>query len=80
MPRVSKLSLPPIDWGKEAIAQRVARIMKKRGYTQVQLAGKLVLLKTGILFWGCRVEICAPEESKQLRNNHGQTTSAPIAR
>ena len=46
MPRVSKLSLPPIDWGKETIGQRVARIRKERGYTQVELAGKIGILQT----------------------------------
>jgi hypothetical protein len=34
MPRVSKLALPPIDWGKETIGQRVARFRKERGSTQ----------------------------------------------
>lgn len=46
MPRVSKLSLPPIDWGKETIGQRAARIGKERGYTQVELAGKIGILQT----------------------------------
>jgi transcriptional regulator with XRE-family HTH domain len=46
MPRVSKLSLPPIDWGKESIGQRVARIRKERGYTQVELAAKIGILQT----------------------------------
>ncbi len=46
MPRVSKLSLPPIDWGKETIGERVARIRKERGYTQVELAGKIGILQT----------------------------------
>jgi transcriptional regulator with XRE-family HTH domain len=46
MPRVSKLRLPPIDWGKETPGQRVARIRKERGYTQVELAEKIGLLQT----------------------------------
>jgi transcriptional regulator with XRE-family HTH domain len=46
MPRVSKLSLPPIDWGKETIGERVARFRKERGYTQVELAGKIGILQT----------------------------------
>jgi len=44
--RVSKLSLPPIDWGKETIGQRVARIRKERGYTQVELAARIGILQT----------------------------------
>ena len=46
VPRVSKLSLPPIDWGKETIGERVARIRRERGYTQVKLAGKIGILQT----------------------------------
>lgn len=46
MPRVSKLSLPPIDWGKESIGQRVARIRRERGYTQVELAEKIGIVQT----------------------------------
>jgi transcriptional regulator with XRE-family HTH domain len=46
MPRVSKLSLPPIDWGQQTIGERVARIRKERGYTQVELAGKIGILQT----------------------------------
>jgi len=46
MPRVSRLALPPIDWGKETPGQRVARIRKERGYTQVELAEKIGILQT----------------------------------
>jgi transcriptional regulator with XRE-family HTH domain len=46
MPRVSKLKLPPIDWGKETIGQRLARIRKERGYTQVELAAKIGIVQT----------------------------------
>jgi len=46
MPGVSKLSLPPIEWDKETIGERVARIRKERGYTQVELAGKIGILQT----------------------------------
>lgn len=46
MPRVSKLSLPPIDWGKESLGQRVARIRKERGFTQVELAEKIGIVQT----------------------------------
>jgi transcriptional regulator with XRE-family HTH domain len=46
MPRASRLKLPPIDWGKETPGQRVARIRKERGYTQVELAGMMGILQT----------------------------------
>jgi transcriptional regulator with XRE-family HTH domain len=46
MPRVSKLSLPPLDWGKETIGLRLARIRKERGFTQVELAAKIGIVQT----------------------------------
>ena len=46
MPRVSKLSLPPLNWGKQSIGQRVARIRKERGFTQVELAAKIGIVQT----------------------------------
>ena len=45
MPRVSKLNLPPIDFGGETLGQRVARIRKDRGFTQVDLAEKIGLMQ-----------------------------------
>lgn len=46
MPRVSKISSPPLDWGKESIGQRVARIRKERGFSQVELAAKIGIVQT----------------------------------
>lgn len=46
MPRVSKLKLPPIDWGKDSIGQRAARLRKERGYTQTELAEKIGIVQT----------------------------------
>lgn len=46
MPRVSELSLPPLNWGKESIGQRVAHIRQERGFTQVELAAKTGVLQT----------------------------------
>jgi transcriptional regulator with XRE-family HTH domain len=46
MPRVSKLKLPPVDWGAESPGERLARLRKERGYTQVELANKMGLLQT----------------------------------
>ncbi len=40
MPRKSTLKLPPIAY-QESIGQRLARIRKERGHTQVELAEKV---------------------------------------
>ena len=45
MPRVSRLKLPPINTGPETIGQRLARIRKKKGYTQKALAGQMGLIQ-----------------------------------
>ena len=45
----AELSLPPIDRGKESIGQPVARFRKERGYTQVELAGKIGILQTVVM-------------------------------
>jgi transcriptional regulator with XRE-family HTH domain len=41
MPPKSKLKLPPIDLGKETLGERLTRLRKERGYTQVELAEKI---------------------------------------
>jgi ribosome-binding protein aMBF1 (putative translation factor) len=41
MPKVSKLKLPPLDLGEETLGQRIARLRKGRGISQVELAGKI---------------------------------------
>ena len=41
MPKKPTIKLPPLDWGGETIGQRLARIRKERGYTQVELADKI---------------------------------------
>jgi transcriptional regulator with XRE-family HTH domain len=46
MPRVSRLELPPIDFGKETLGQRITRIRKERGFTQVELAERIGLIQT----------------------------------
>lgn len=45
MPRVSKLKLTPLKLGKETLGQRIARLRKERGYTQVDLAEKIGLIR-----------------------------------
>jgi transcriptional regulator with XRE-family HTH domain len=46
MPRVSRLELPPLDLGKETLGQRVTRIRKERGFTQVELAERIGIIQT----------------------------------
>lgn len=45
MPRVSKLKLPPIHTD-ESIGERLTRIRKDRGYTQVELAEKIGIIQS----------------------------------
>jgi len=46
MPRISRLKLPPVDLGGETIGERVARLRKERGYTQMELAEKVGIIQT----------------------------------
>src|SRR5580704_11803704 len=46
MPRVSRLALPPLDTGKETPGQRITRIRKERGFTQVELAERIGTIQT----------------------------------
>jgi transcriptional regulator with XRE-family HTH domain len=46
MPQVSKLNLPPIDFGGESLGERLTRIRKERGYTQVELAAKIGVIQS----------------------------------
>ncbi len=41
MPKKSKLNLPPLDLGDEKLNQRIARLRKERGLTQVELSKKI---------------------------------------
>jgi transcriptional regulator with XRE-family HTH domain len=45
MPRVSRLKLPPIP-SNESLGERVARIRKDRGFTQVELAEKIGVIQS----------------------------------
>ncbi|MFZ0772374.1 MAG: helix-turn-helix transcriptional regulator [Candidatus Sulfotelmatobacter sp.] len=44
MPR--RLKLPPLDLGNETLGQRLARIRKQCGYTQVELAKKIGIIQS----------------------------------
>lgn len=46
MPRVSRLELPPLNLGKETPGQRITRIRKERGFTQVELAERIGTIQT----------------------------------
>jgi transcriptional regulator with XRE-family HTH domain len=46
MPRKRTLKLTPLDYGNEAVGQRLARIRKQRGLTQVQLAKEMGLIQS----------------------------------
>ncbi len=41
-----RLKLPPLDFGNETLGQRLARIRKERGYTQVELAEKIGIIQS----------------------------------
>lgn len=45
MPRVSRLKLPPLST-KESIGERVSRIRKECGFTQVELAEKIGVIQS----------------------------------
>jgi len=38
MPKKSKLELKPVNFGEETLGQRLARIRKERGFTQIVIA------------------------------------------
>jgi transcriptional regulator with XRE-family HTH domain len=46
MPQVSKLDLPPLDFGGESLGERITRIRKERGYTQIELAEKIGIIQS----------------------------------
>jgi transcriptional regulator with XRE-family HTH domain len=45
MPQRSRLKLPPLDIGDEGFGQRLARIRKERGFTQVEIAEKIGIIQ-----------------------------------
>lgn len=46
MPKVSRFQLPPVDFGGETLGERIARIRKERGFTQVELATRIGIIQT----------------------------------
>lgn len=53
MPRKSTIELPPLRLGKETFGQRIARLRKERGYTQVQLATKIGITQGLVSAYEC---------------------------
>lgn len=45
MPRVSRLKLPPLGGPEESIGQRITRLRKERGYSQVELAERIGIIQ-----------------------------------
>jgi transcriptional regulator with XRE-family HTH domain len=46
MPKVSRFKLPPVDFGGETLGERITRIRKERGFTQVELASRIGIIQT----------------------------------
>ena len=46
VPRKSSLKLPPLDLGDESLGQRIARLRKQKGFTQVELAEKIGIIQS----------------------------------
>ncbi|MCP4669899.1 MAG: helix-turn-helix transcriptional regulator [Desulfobacula sp.] len=41
MPKRSKYNLPPLDLGSETLGERIARLRKEKGYTQIDIANEI---------------------------------------
>jgi transcriptional regulator with XRE-family HTH domain len=46
MPRKSQLKLPPLDLGSESLGERLARLRKQKGFTQVELAKQMGIIQS----------------------------------
>jgi len=46
MPKKRTVELPPISFGNETLGQRLARLRKEHGFTQVQLAEQIGIIQT----------------------------------
>ena len=46
MPKVSRFRLSHVDFGGETLGERIARIRKERGYTQVELAARVGIIQS----------------------------------
>ena len=48
MPRKRKRALPPLKLSDESIGQRLARLRKEHGYTQIELAQRIGITQTSV--------------------------------
>lgn len=46
MPRKSQLKLPPLKLGSESLGERLGRLRKQKGFTQVELAQKMGIIQS----------------------------------
>jgi transcriptional regulator with XRE-family HTH domain len=53
MPPRSRLKLPPLNLGPESFGQRLARIRKERGFTQIELAQKIGTIQVLVSNYEC---------------------------
>ncbi len=53
MPRTPTLKLPPLDLGDETLGQRIARLRKERGFTQVELAERMGIVQGLVSDYEC---------------------------
>lgn len=53
MPRKSRLKLPPLGLGKETLGERLARIRKEKGVTQVELADRVGIVQNLVSAYEC---------------------------
>ena len=69
MPQKSKIKLPPLNLGKETLGHRIARLRKKKGYTQADLADKIGIIR----------ELISNYERERIRPNYEMIIRLAIA-
>jgi transcriptional regulator with XRE-family HTH domain len=75
MPRRSRLKLPPINFATdETFGQRLARIRKERGFTQVELAAKIGIIQSLVTSYECNRLRMHPEMVVRFALALGVTT------
>ena len=53
MPKPAKIKMPSLDLGEETLGQRLARLRKEKGYTQIELAEKIGTIQGLISDYEC---------------------------
>jgi transcriptional regulator with XRE-family HTH domain len=60
MPRVSRLKLPPLEGAEESLGERVARLRKERGYSQIELAERIGIIQALVSdYENCKLRLTA---------------------